>query len=91
MTKIYRTDCEIICSDHAGDRVCCAMITALTVSLVENITERLNVELDYSLEPGHFIICTKGLEGKSKDLVDAYWYSLGKLQESYPDNFTICT
>lgn len=87
MTIIRQVDYDIECIGHAGDKICCAMLTALTVSLVKNLTERLNDNPDYVLESGYFRIDTRTVGVEGSILVDAYLYALKGLAESYPDNF----
>ena len=82
---------KIICSDHAGDKVACAMLTALTVSLVDNLINRLNDKVDCTLDKGLFVLNFERnrISPASNVLIDSYIYSLHKLTESYPDNFKI--
>lgn len=89
MTLIQRTDTNICCEGHAGDKVCCAMLTALSVSLVENLTERIDSDVEYTLESGYFNININGLSNDAMFLIEAYWYSLVSLSNSYPANFSV--
>lgn len=86
MTTVKISDKYIEVDGHAGDKIVCAMLTALTVSLVNNLTDRLNFTVDYTIRGGHFVMCTDDLDTASQNLVDAYVYSLRDLSRSYPDN-----
>lgn len=87
MTTILRSNGIISCNGHAGDRVPCAMLTALTVALVTNITERLGETPGFVLKEGVFTFDTKRLSPQAMELVDAYVYALKGLSASYPENF----
>ena len=89
MTTIKITKTMIECSDHAGDRVKCAMLSALTVSLIENLTERLALNIEYSLRSGYFYMDLRHLDAVATTLVDSYIYSLISLSNSFPDNFSL--
>lgn len=89
MTTVKINDEYIEVDGHAGDKIVCAMLTALTVSLVNNLTERLNLTVDYAIGSGHFVMRTDGLDSEAKPLIDAYVYSLRDLSRSYPDNIRI--
>ena len=86
MTMVLIDKEKIVVEDHAGDKIVCAMLTSLTVSLISNITQRLNIDAKYELSDGHFVLYFKNLTQKATDLVDAYIYSLRGLSESYPEN-----
>lgn len=90
MTTIFRSNGIISCNGHAGDKVPCAMLTALTVALVTNITERLGEKPGFVLDEGVFSLDTHKLSPKAMELVDAYVYALKGLAESYPNNFEYC-
>ena len=91
MTNISITNGKIKCEDHAGDRIACAMLTALTVSLVDNLMNRLNDKVDCTLDKGLFILTfdRNRISPAAVVLIDSYVYSLNKLTESYPENFKI--
>ena len=91
MTNIRIGRNKIICSDHAGDKVACAMLTALTVSLVDNLINRLNDKVDCTLDKGLFVLDFERnrISPAASVLIDSYIYSLHKLAESYPANFKI--
>lgn len=89
MTQIKITDSIIECDGHAGDKIKCAMLSSMTVSLIENITERLDIYVDYSLQSGYFRMNTKRLDAATQILVDSYIYSVISLANSFPDNFSI--
>lgn len=90
MTVIERTDDAITCTDHAGNTIACAMLTALTVSLTENLTIRLNLPIPFALTSGSYIINTCSVsDAIAQQLIESYWFSLKNLATSYPDNFTI--
>ena len=89
MTTIKITRARISCDGHAGNKVACAMLTALTVSLIKNLVERLQLNIDFSLKPGAFFVATDGINGEGKILIDAYKYSLYGLADSYPNSFSI--
>lgn len=90
MTIIERTDESITCTDHAGNTIACAMLTALTLSLTENLTVRLNLPIAFSLTSGSYIIDTSSVsDAIAHQLVESYWFSLKNLATSYPENFTI--
>ena len=92
MTHIYINDHSISCVGHAGDKIACAMLTAITYSLVDNIVNRLDYhDLSYDLEPGLFIIDYRNTSGAAMELVEAFKYSICRLAEDYPDNFKIDT
>ena len=86
MTMVLIDKEKIVVEDHAGDKIVCAMLTSLTVSLISNITQRLSLDAKYELSDGHFVLYFKNLTQKATDLVDAYIYSLRGLSESYPEN-----
>lgn len=91
MTSISIGRDKIKCEDHAGDRTACAMLTALTVSLVDNLMNRLNDKVDCVLDKGLFILNfdRNRISPAANTLIDSYVYSLHKLTESYPENFKI--
>lgn len=91
MTSISIRSNRIVCDGHAGDKTACAMLTALTVSLVDNLINRLNSEIDCTLDKGLFVINFERnrISPAAVELIDSYVYSLCKLSESYPDNFKI--
>ena len=91
MTNISIESNRIKCEDHAGDKVACAMLTALTVSLVDNLMNRLNDKVDCVLDKGLFIFNfdRNRISPAAVVLIDSYVYSLHKLTESYPENFKI--
>lgn len=89
MVHISRAGGLIECRGHAASEVGCAMLTALTDSLLENIGERLGEHLAGEPESGHFAIMRDGLSEKAADLFDAYWYSLTQLAKCRPLDFKI--
>lgn len=91
MTNISIRHGKIICDGHAGDKIACAMLTALTVSLVDNLINRLNDKVDCTLDKGLFVLNFERnrISPAAAVLIDSYIYSLHKLTESYPENFKI--
>lgn len=91
MTNIRISSNKIRCNGHAGDRTVCAMLTALTVNLVDNLINRLNDKVDCTLDKGLFILNfdRNRISPAANVLIDSYVYSLNKLAESYPENFKI--
>lgn len=91
MTNISIRSNRITCDGHAGDKIACAMLTALTVSLVDNLLNRLRCEIDCTLDRGLFVLNFERnrISPAAVELIDSYVYSLHKLTESYPDNFKI--
>ena len=91
MTSISIRSNRITCDGHAGDKIACAMLTALTVSLVDNLVNRLNDKVDCILDKGLFILNfdRNRISPAAVTLIDSYVYSLHKLAESYPENFKI--
>ena len=91
MTSISIRSGRITCDGHAGDKIACAMLTALTVSLVDNLINRLNDKVDCTLDKGLFILNfdRNRISPAAVVLIDSYVYSLNKLAESYPENFKI--
>ena len=91
MTTISITNGKIRCEDHAGDKTACAMLTALTVNLVDNLINRLNDKVDCTLDRGLFVLNfdRNRISPAAVTLIDSYVYSLNKLTESYPENFKI--
>lgn len=89
MIVIRRTDSHITCDGHAGNEICCAMLSALTTSFVEDLTERSNLNVDYTLEFGKFDIDLNTIPGFKSDIIESYWFSLNSLARSYPENFKI--
>lgn len=91
MTNISIRSNRITCDGHAGDKIACAMLTALTVSLVDNLINRLNDKVDCALDKGLFILNfgRNRISPAAVVLIDSYVYSLNKLAESYPENFKI--
>lgn len=91
MTNISIRSNRIVCDGHAGDKIACAMLTALTVSLVDNLINRLNSEIDCTLDKGLFVLTYERnrISPAAAELIDSYAYSLHKLAESYPENFKI--
>lgn len=91
MTNISIRSNRITCDGHAGDKIACAMLTALTVSLVDNLINRLNDKVDCTLDKGLFILNfdRNRISPAAVVLIDSYVYSLNKLAESYPENFKI--
>ena len=91
MTNISIRSGRITCDGHAGDKTACAMLTALTVSLVDNLINRLNSEIDCTLDKGLFVLNFERnrISPADAELIDSYVYSLNKLAESYPENFKI--
>ena len=91
MTSISIRSNRITCDGHAGDKIACAMLTALTVSLVDNLVNRLNDKVDCILDKGLFILNfdRNRISPAAVTLIDSYVYSLHKLVESYPENFKI--
>lgn len=80
---------HITMDGHAGDKVCCAMMTALCDALMGNITIRLGEKPEFTLCKGHFDLNVKDLGIESSLLVDAFWYAVTRLAESYPNSFRI--
>lgn len=89
MTKILISDNLIECTGHAETRVQCAMLTALTVSSLKYITEKLHENTPHVLKDGYCMIDTSCLSERAECVIDAYKYALVGLAESYPDNFAI--
>ena len=92
MTNIRIRNDKIRCNGHAGDRTVCAMLTSLTVNLVDNLINRLNCDkIDCVLDKGLFILNfdRNRISPAANVLIDSYVYSLNKLAESYPENFKI--
>ena len=91
MTNIRISNNKIRCNGHAGDRTVCAMLTALTVNLVDNLMNRLNDKVDCVLDKGLFVLNFERnrISPAAVELIDSYVYSLNKLAESYPENFKI--
>ena len=91
MTNISIRRDKIICDGHAGDKIACAMLTALTVNLVDNLINRLNDKVDCTLDAGLFVLNYERnrISPAASVLIDSYIYSLHKLTESYPTNFKI--
>lgn len=91
MTNISIRSNRITCDGHAGDKIACAMLTALTVSLVDNLINRLNSEINCTLDKGLFVLTYERnrISPAAVELINSYVYSLHKLTESYPDNFKI--
>lgn len=91
MTNISIRSNRITCDGHAGDKIACAMLTALTVNLVDNLINRLNDKVDCTLDKGLFILNfdRNRISPAAVVLIDSYIYSLNKLAESYPENFKI--
>lgn len=91
MTNISIRSNRITCDGHAGDKIACAMLTALTVSLVDNLINRLNSEIDCTLDRGLFVLNFERnrISPAAVELIDSYVYSLHNLTESYPENFRI--
>lgn len=87
MTRIRKNENVIECHGHATEKVACAMLTALIVSLIKNLTERLGYDVNFVLEPGRFELYPAGIAGDGKALIDAFTYSLDGLVASYPDSF----
>lgn len=91
MTIVTFSDNVIECKGHAETKVECAMLTALTVSSVKFVTEKLNEFPDYVLDDGHFRIDTSTLSEKAAIVMDAYKHALIGLAESYPYSFVVTT
>lgn len=91
MTNISIRSGRITCDGHAGDKTACAMLTALTVSLVDNLINRLNSEIDCTLDKGLFVLNYERnrISPAAAELIESYVYSLNNLAESYPENFKI--
>lgn len=91
MTNISMENNRIRCDGHAGDKVACAMLTALTVSLVDNLINRLNDKVDCTLDAGLFVLDfdRNRISPAAAVLIDSYIYSLSNLTKSYPENFKI--
>lgn len=92
MTNISIESNRIKCDGHAGDKVACAMLTAITVNLVDNLINRLNCDkIDCVLDKGLFVLNfdRNRISPAANTLIDSYVYSLHKLVESYPENFKI--
>ena len=90
MTVITVKDGVITCDGHAGDKICCAMLTALTYSVIENL-ERLNQPLlyEYDNKKGYSRIDVRDVDDKYSELVNSYVYSLMCISKSYPENVKI--
>lgn len=89
MMLIKRSDKDIEMVGHAKDKISCAMMTALSVSLLENITQRMNESPKYDIKEGHFYLYTDDLTMDAMTLVDSFWYSVKSLSRSYPDSFKV--
>lgn len=97
MTKIFRDDRHIVCEGHASvmreddpsSTELCAMITALSTSLCENIEERLKEDVDYCLKKGLFYIHIDNLSRDAMVLVDSFWYSMNELMQAHPDDIKL--
>ena len=91
MTNISIESNRIKCDGHAGDKVACAMLTALTISLVDNLINRLNDKVDCTLDAGLFVLDfdRNRISPAAAVLIDSYVYSLHNLTKSYPENFKI--
>lgn len=86
---IKRTKKAIVMAGHAEDSIRCGMMTALSVSLLENLTERMHEEADHHISPGAFYLDTSKLTDRGRDLVDGYWYSMKHLARDYPHSFNV--
>lgn len=83
----FRADYDAIEIDgHAGNKIVCAMVTALTVSLINNL-QRIGDTPAYELREGYFRLIRRGLSIEGDILTDAFLYSIRGLMESYPDCF----
>ena len=89
MTRIVKTANEITLDGHAGDRVCCAMVTALSICLISNLVERLHADFLYEIREGWCRVNFEKLSESEMILIDSYFYGLQGLAKSYPENFTI--
>lgn len=91
MTTITRTNEQIELDGHASSTTCCAMITALSICLLANLTERLCVPVEYEIGAGHCCVNFSKIkeDQQAMNLIDAYYYGLQGLRDSYPENFKI--
>lgn len=89
MTNITIDNNKIEARGHAASVPACAMLTALTVSLAENVIERLGFNIDCILDRGAFTLDISTTTDEAKTLISGYVYSVHKLAKSYPDSFTI--
>ena len=89
MMLIKRNDKEIEMAGHAEDKIPCAMLTALFVSLLQNITERLKEDIDCHIDKGTFYLDLTQLSTDAMVIVDSFWYSIKKLAHDYPASFRI--
>lgn len=88
MVNINYNRNEFRAEGHSQTTVC-AMFTALTVSLVDNVCVRLGQNMPHILDMGVFNADTTHIHGKARELYRAYIYAVEGLAKSYPDHFTI--
>lgn len=87
--KIHKTPGRVEMNGHAEGPIQCAMMTALTVSLITNI-QRLSGKVPPAhIEDGHFDIDTDKLDDTGRLLFTAYWNSVTDLVRDYPSSFSI--
>lgn len=88
MTTITRTTGKITCEGHAGNRTCCAMLTAIIGSLAVNVSS-LSLKAEYEISEGHFEIDFSKLSENDMLYIEYFWRAVCSLRDSYPENFSI--
>lgn len=88
LVRIKSDSQSITCDGHAVDMIRCAMLTAITVSTLENL-DRIGDAHDYALSPGRFVLSRRGLSDAGNVIADSLAFSLRSLARDYPDHFVM--
>ncbi len=72
---------------HAENKVVCAMVTTLTVSLINSIESYLHEDIDYSIKTGYFYASIDGLSENARMFYEAFIKNLLIISEDYPNSF----
>ena len=88
MIEVTKTDDMIRLDGHAENKIVCAMVTALTIALVNDITSYLNEPLDCHVDDGEYQITgLSALSEIGQHFLNAFWGNFEELMRDYPKSF----
>ena len=87
--RVRNTKTSIEMIGHAEDKIVCAMVTSLTVTLCNAFTTILDEPVDYKLSSGRFYLSKAHLSEEAKLLVKVFWCGIVGLARDYPSSIFI--
>lgn len=89
MMKIHRDGYHIHMDGHAGNKIACAMMTALSVAYINNLRDMAFYEGNCTLDVGVMDVMVPSDNSVAVFLTEAFWNAVNGLVQSYPNSFSI--